>query len=104
MCLCFFCFKQKTAYEMRISDWSSDVCSSDLEPRYVVLAVLDEPKGNKETYGYATGGWVAAPVIHRVVARIAPVLGFAPIDEAAPEIRQEFAIELTPERRRHASF
>src|SRR3546814_5522092 len=30
MCMCFFYFKQKTAYEMRISDWSSDVCSSDL--------------------------------------------------------------------------
>src|SRR3546814_2952797 len=34
MCLfnfvCVFFFKQKTAYEMRISDWSSDVCSSDL--------------------------------------------------------------------------
>src|SRR3546814_10489863 len=30
MFLCFFFFKQKTAYEMRISDWSSDVCSSDL--------------------------------------------------------------------------
>src|SRR3546814_4511687 len=29
----FFFFKQKTAYEMRISDWSSDVCSSDLAPR-----------------------------------------------------------------------
>src|SRR3546814_4583837 len=29
----FFFFKQKTAYEMRISDWSSDVCSSDLESR-----------------------------------------------------------------------
>src|SRR3546814_2546164 len=29
---CFFFFKQKTAYEMRISDWSSDVCSSDLRP------------------------------------------------------------------------
>src|SRR3546814_2176835 len=29
-CLLFFFFKQKTAYEMRISDWSSDVCSSDL--------------------------------------------------------------------------
>src|SRR3546814_17353328 len=29
--LLFFFFKQKTAYEMRISDWSSDVCSSDLE-------------------------------------------------------------------------
>src|SRR3546814_18989888 len=30
----FFCFKQKTAYEMRISDWSSDVCSSDLVRPY----------------------------------------------------------------------
>src|SRR3546814_18768615 len=35
MCIClfFFFFKQKTAYEMRISDWSSDVCSSDLAAR-----------------------------------------------------------------------
>src|SRR3546814_5023310 len=31
MLLFFFFFKQKTAYEMRISDWSSDVCSSDLQ-------------------------------------------------------------------------
>src|SRR3546814_5338337 len=31
-CLVVFFFKQKTAYEMRISDWSSDVCSSDLGP------------------------------------------------------------------------
>src|SRR3546814_6038735 len=30
MCCCIFFFKQKTAYEMRISDWSSDACSSDL--------------------------------------------------------------------------
>src|SRR3546814_1560411 len=30
LCIFFFFFKQKTAYEMRISDWSSDVCSSDL--------------------------------------------------------------------------
>src|SRR3546814_9944221 len=33
-CRCFFFFKQKTAYEMRISDWSSDVCSSDLLLRH----------------------------------------------------------------------
>src|SRR3546814_15145693 len=31
----FFFFKQKTAYEMRISDWSSDVCSSDLAPLFL---------------------------------------------------------------------
>src|SRR3546814_4721751 len=30
MVICFFFYKQKTAYELRISDWSSDVCSSDL--------------------------------------------------------------------------
>src|SRR3546814_5768303 len=33
--LLFFFFKQKTAYEMRISDWSSDVCSSDLQQRCI---------------------------------------------------------------------
>src|SRR3546814_8017775 len=35
----FFFFKQKTAYEMRISDWSSDVCSSDLLLRKCVVGV-----------------------------------------------------------------
>src|SRR3546814_7198287 len=35
--MCFFLFKQKTAYEMRISDWSADVCSSDLLEGYIDL-------------------------------------------------------------------
>src|SRR3546814_5215860 len=40
----FFFFKQKTAYEMRISDWSSDVCSSDLERRgNTILLALPAP-------------------------------------------------------------
>src|SRR3546814_3641000 len=34
-CFLFFFFKQKTAYELRISDWSSDVCSSDLQGRFM---------------------------------------------------------------------
>src|SRR3546814_5212354 len=38
----FFCFKQKTADEMRISDWSSDVCSSDLDR----AAIDDDPIGS----------------------------------------------------------
>src|SRR3546814_2290175 len=37
----FFFFKQKTAYEMRISDWSSDVCSSDLEAPETPLIVAE---------------------------------------------------------------
>src|SRR3546814_6487484 len=36
--LCFLFFTQKTAYEMRISDWSSDVCSSDLGCRHLVAS------------------------------------------------------------------
>src|SRR3546814_8069831 len=44
---CFFFFKQKTAYEMRISDWSSDVCSSDLVGQLQVAAgrvtINDQP-------------------------------------------------------------
>src|SRR3546814_2545199 len=36
--LFFFFFKQKTAYEMRISDWSSDVCSSDLRENHRVVS------------------------------------------------------------------
>src|SRR3546814_97710 len=46
-----FCFKQKTAYEMRISDWSSDVCSSDLFASagkdFAVLAAAARQKGFK---------------------------------------------------------
>src|SRR3546814_14108692 len=39
--MCFFFFKQKTAYEMRISDWSSDVCSSDLFGADVLRRLAD---------------------------------------------------------------
>src|SRR3546814_19356629 len=41
-----FFFKQKTAYEMRISDWSSDVCSSDLQLLAAVVAALDPGIGH----------------------------------------------------------
>src|SRR3546814_314232 len=47
LCLFFF-FKQKTAYEMRISDWSSDVCSSDLQ-----VAVQRPRGGNVHRCGKA---------------------------------------------------
>src|SRR3546814_20473561 len=47
----FFFFKQKTAYEMRISDWSSDVCSSDL-----ALAHITGDKGLASVVGYAGSG------------------------------------------------
>jgi cell division protein FtsI (penicillin-binding protein 3) len=53
------------------------------DPRYVIFVMLDEPKPTKKTFGYATGGWVAAPVVGRVVAQMAPLLGLLP--QAVPE-------------------
>src|SRR3546814_6687979 len=44
----FFFFKQKTAYEMRISDWSSDVCSSDLDADFLQQS-YELNKAGKET-------------------------------------------------------
>src|SRR3546814_5076777 len=46
----FFFFKQKTAYEMRISDWSSDVCSSDLGYRAAFIDAA-EYRSKRESKG-----------------------------------------------------
>src|SRR3546814_20043712 len=54
MCLLFFFFKQKTAYEMRISDWSSDVCSSDLPRRQRTDGKVVEGEGEKRKEGGMT--------------------------------------------------
>jgi len=51
-------------------------------PRYVVVVLLDEPKGIKETHGYATSGWNAAPTVAGIIGRIAPMLGVVPDDQA----------------------
>ena len=47
-------------------------------PRYVVLAMLDEPHGTRETGGYATAGMVSAPIVGKIVSRIGPLLGIIP--------------------------
>jgi cell division protein FtsI (penicillin-binding protein 3) len=47
-------------------------------PRYVVVAMIDDPRGSKSTYGFRTAGMVVAPAIKRIIERIAPPLGVAP--------------------------
>ena len=59
------------------------------KPRYVVLALLDEPKGTERTFNYATGGWVAAPIVSRLITRMASLLGILPRSPEAPEIELE---------------
>ena len=47
-------------------------------PRYVVIAMLDEPQGTAATSGQRTAAWNAAPVVGRLVPRIGPLLGIMP--------------------------
>lgn len=48
------------------------------KPRYLILTILDEPKGLPETHGYATSGWNTAPVTGRIIERIGPMLNIEP--------------------------
>jgi cell division protein FtsI (penicillin-binding protein 3) len=67
-------------------------------PRYAVYVVLDEPQGTEETFGFATGGWVAAPAVGDIIAGIGAIAGVIPVEEDAPEIQHAFAIELPEEQ------
>lgn len=49
------------------------------KPKYILTVVMDDPKPSKETYGYATAGWNAAPVSGKIISRMAPLLGVQPI-------------------------
>ena len=52
------------------------------DPRYVILGMVDEPKPNATSHGYATGGWVVAPAIARFIKRMAPLVGLPPVAPA----------------------
>src|SRR3546814_1190160 len=52
--VCVFFFKLQTAYEMRMSDWSSDVCSSDLDYPGIVSAVITNLKKDGRPVGAST--------------------------------------------------
>src|SRR3546814_4848309 len=62
LCVSLFFFKQKTAYEMRISDWSSDVCSSDLPGNGVTYMMRPTPRRRGRFGGVAQ--LVRAPACH----------------------------------------
>jgi cell division protein FtsI (penicillin-binding protein 3) len=50
------------------------------EPKYTILVMIDEPKGTKETFGFATGGWTSAPTTSRIIMRLANLYGIMPYD------------------------
>lgn len=80
------------------------------DPEYMVLVLLDCPKGNKETFGFTSGGWTSANTVRRIISRISPILGVLPIDENDPSIQKAIAIpEFTGDKEnsgalRHARY
>src|SRR3546814_2024356 len=82
--LVFFFFKQKTAYEMRISDWSSDVCSSDLSDGIVTLTMevtTDFLEGPLLTVEFTGGGGASGEAAMRGVLKPA---GFGTMENIEP--------------------
>lgn len=65
-------------------------------PQYIVLLFLDDPKPTKNTHGYSTGGWTAAPTAGRVIARLAPLLGVAPVSDEEQAESMVAATHLMP--------
>ncbi len=65
-------------------------------PRFVVIAMLDEPKGTKDTYGYATAAWTAAPVVAKVISRAGPLLGIQPDESKDMDLSDLKALLWTP--------
>ncbi len=57
-------------------------------PKYILYVIFDEPKGIKETFGFAGGGWVAAPTAGAIFERIAVLDGMNKLEEGEPEIQE----------------
>src|SRR3546814_5533406 len=84
-------FKQKTAYELRISDWSSDVCSSDLavrahrERRDQRTRIGHAPRGNEGNFELVGGAWQQDHVRHVIFARMAAAFEAVDAHRVAPD-------------------
>jgi cell division protein FtsI (penicillin-binding protein 3) len=74
------------------------------DPRYVVLAMLDEPKGNASTHGFRGAGWTTAPIVSRLVSRIGPILGVVPVDEESDKIKKIMNVPVYSREKKLASF
>src|SRR3546814_5081185 len=90
----FFCYKQKTAYVMRISDWSSDVCASDLG-RAFLIAGDDQADRAGQVFGQVVQGRDIGGdgALH--------VDGSAPVEQLAANLRPEGIARPAIARRDH---
>jgi cell division protein FtsI (penicillin-binding protein 3) len=70
------------------------------DPRYAVFVTIDEPHGNKKSFGFETAAWTAVPAVARVIAAMGPMLGIAPVDPDSPIVQAKMEIDVNPAGRR----
>ncbi len=58
------------------------------DPQFVITVMIDNPKGQKFSFGYRTAGWVVAPVIKKLVTRISPILNIKPKSKISSNFTQ----------------
>jgi cell division protein FtsI (penicillin-binding protein 3) len=63
------------------------------DPKFIMFIMIDDPKGTKETFGFATAGFTAAPTTARIISRLAPLYGVKPVDEDSPEIKKALHVD-----------
>ncbi len=72
------------------------------KPRYILVVTLDSPKGTKETFGFSTGGWTAAPIAGNIIKRAGPILKVLPVDEGADVIKKAMYVKVEYDGQKHA--
>ena len=72
------------------------------DPKYVVLVMIDEPKGDKETHGFATAGWNAAPIVGNIISRMAPMLGIRPAFDVPEDAVNKYWVNNANQKFLHA--
>ena len=88
-------------YDTDLNDSSFIAAFPINHPRYVVYALVIHPKPTKKmqkfSYGFTTGGYVAAPAVGRIISRIGPMLGIRPLSSAALKVANaKWHFPLTP--------
>jgi cell division protein FtsI (penicillin-binding protein 3) len=73
------------------------------DPRYAVFVTIDEPHGNKKSFGFETAAWTAVPAVARVISAMGPLLGIPPVDPDSPVVQAKMEIDVAPVGRRVAS-
>ena len=65
-----------------------------INPQYAIFIMLDEPKPTKETFGFATAGWTAAPVAKNIISRMVTLYGLSPYTgDDDTQIEEELQME-----------